>query len=221
MIFKTNNHRKWLATAYIVAFFLLELLVLTNGSIVTSIDGGAQNLLGGLVSPFNTKLFSLITTLASPAMDAIYLIVIAIFLYRSGKKDAGLWIGFILISGNIISYLVKITVKRPRPTAKLLPASGYSFPSGHVFGTSLVILALIIFILPMIRNASTQQVIKILLVIWLIIVAISRVYLRGHYLSDVLGSALLAGAWWECSELLYLRYYDSIANLLKLNNAED
>lgn len=84
----------------------------------------------------------------------------------------------------------------------------------------LVILTLIFLILPLIKNLSTRHTITAILIIWLLLVAISRVYLRGHYLSDVTASALLAGAWWECSELLYLKYYNVLGNFLNLNNQD-
>lgn len=218
MLLEENNHRKWFAIVYLVAFFLLEIMVITNNFIVTGFDQTAQHIFSSMVTPFNTKLFTIITFLGSPAMDVIYLVIMALLLYRIGKKDSSFWIAFILIGGNIISYLIKITVKRSRPTGKIIPASGYSFPSGHVFGTMLVILTLIFLVLPTLKSLSTQHIITAVLIIWLVIVAISRVYLRGHYLSDVAGSMLLAGAWWECSEMLYLKYYDTIGNFLKLNN---
>lgn len=221
MIFKQNTHRKWLSLAYVIAFFLLEIMIVTDNSLILGMDHSIQNIFSSMVTPFNTKLFSIITFLGSPMMDVIYLIIIMLLLFWKGKKDSSLWIGFILIGGNIISFLVKITVKRQRPLEKIIPASGYSFPSGHVFGTTLVILALILLVLPSLKNQTTQQWLKILLVIWLIVVAISRVYLRGHFPSDTIGSILLAGAWWECCELLYLRYYKSIANLLHLEIPED
>lgn len=216
MIFKQNNHRKWLSLVYVIAFFLLEIMIVTNNSFVLGLDHSIQNIFSSMVTPLNTKIFSAITFLGSPIMDVIYLILImALFLWK-GRKDSSLWIGFILISGNIISFLVKITVERQRPSGKIIPASGYSFPSGHVFGTTLVILTLIFLVLPYLKSQSTQQWLKIILIIWLVIVAISRVYLRGHFPSDVIGSALLAGAWWECCELLYLRYYKNIASWLHL-----
>lgn len=220
MIFKVNNHRKWLSMIYIVAFFLLEVLIVTNNHFILNIDHSIQSILNTIVSTTNTKIFSTITFLGSPIMDLIYLILIMLILYGKGKKDSSLWIGFILITGNIISFLVKITVKRQRPTGKIIPASGYSFPSGHVFGTTLVVLTLIFLILPYIKKQSTRTLIKYLLIVWLIVVAISRVYLHGHYPSDVIGSALLAGTWWECCELLYLRYYDTISSFLKLEEPD-
>lgn len=216
MIFKQNSHRKWLSIAYVVAFFLLELMILTNNSLVLGIDHSIQNMLGTIVSPVNTKIFSAITFLGSPMMDIFYLLIILFVLFIKGRKGASLWLAFLLVSGNIISFLVKITVKRTRPSGKIIPATGYSFPSGHVFGTTLVILALIFLILPLIQNQSAKYILTTLLIIWLIIVAISRVYLHGHFPSDVVGSVLLAGAWWECSELLYLRYYGTISDKLHL-----
>lgn len=212
MIFKQNDHRKWLALTYIIVFFLLEVMIVSNNAFILGIDHSIQNILGNMVSATSTKIFSTITFLGSPMMDVIYLLLIMLILFIRGRKDSSLWIGFILISGNIIAFLVKITVRRQRPLDKIIPASGYSFPSGHVFGTTLVILTLIFLVLPSIKNMSTRKIIKGLLIAWLIIVAISRVYLRGHFPSDVIGSALLAGTWWECCELLYLRYYDSIGH---------
>ena len=216
MIFKQNNHRKWLAIVLLVAFFFLEIMIVSDNSFFIGLDYSVQNVFNTIVTPINTKVFSTITFLGSPVMDVIYLVIMMFLLYRQGKKESSLWIGFILISGNIIAFLVKTVVRRQRPTGKIIPASGYSFPSGHVFGTTLVILTLILLILPYLKNQSTAQIIKILLVVWLIVVAISRVYLRGHFLSDVVGSALLAGTWWECCELLYLRYYETINHFLKI-----
>ena len=137
-------------------------------------------------------------------------------LYKQSRKQTSLWLGFVLIGGNIISFLIKLTVRRQRPLDKIIPASGFSFPSGHVFGTTLVVLALIMFFLPYLKNQTTKNILKTILIIWLIIVAVSRVYLRGHFPTDVIGSILLAGAWWECSELLYLRYRSAVLNIFKL-----
>lgn len=217
MIFKQNNNRKWFALLYVILFFILEIMIVTNGSVSTGFDHSIQGLFSSIVSPFNTKIFHLVTFLGSPIMDVIYLLLIMLFLYKKGQKKSSLWLGFVLISGNIISFLVKLTVHRQRPLDKIIPASGYSFPSGHVFGTALVILALIMFVLPYIKNASAKNILTGLLIIWLITVAISRIYLRGHFPTDVIGSVLLAGTWWECSELLWIRYSNSITNLSKVN----
>lgn len=220
LIFKQNNRKKWLSITYVVLFFLLELMIVTNSSLVLGFDHSIQSFFQTIISPGTTKLFSAITFLGSPIMDVLYLLIIMGYLFWKGRKESSLWLGFVLVSGNIISYLVKITVRRQRPLNKIIPASGYSFPSGHVFGTTLVVLAIIILLLPHLQNASAKSIIKVLLILWVIIVAISRVYLRGHFPSDVIGSALLAGTWWECSELLYIRYHEFADKLFKISADE-
>jgi len=218
LIFKQNTHRKWFATAYLVLFFLLEIMIMTNNSLVQSFDTSIQNFFQNNITMANTQIFTKISFLGSPMMDIIYLVLIMVLLFWKNRKSTSLWIGFVLVGGNIISFLVKITVKRQRPLEKVIPASGYSFPSGHVFGTTLLVLTLIILVLPYLKKQLSKNILKTLLIVWLIIVAISRVYLRGHFPSDVIGSALLAGTWWEYSELLYIRYYDSLTSFLKLNS---
>lgn len=42
----------------------------------------------------------------------------------------------------------------------------------------------------------------------LAIILISRICLRSHYPSDVVGSILLAISWWKFSQVLYVKYYD-------------
>lgn len=209
LIFKKNSSRKWFALSYIVVFFLLELMIVTNSQITSNFDYSIQNLLADITNSTNNKIFEFITLLAKPVMDVFYLIIIMVFLWFVKRKKSALWLGFVLISGNIIAFLVKITVRRTRPTGKIIPATGYSFPSGHVFGTTLVVLAIILFILPYLKNQSFNWLYKTILILWLILVAISRVYLHGHFPTDVIGSILLAGAWWESSELLYLRYCEN------------
>jgi len=218
LIFKQNTHRKWFATVYLVLFFLLEIMIMTNNSLVQSFDTSIQNFFQNNITMANTQIFTKISFLGSPMMDIIYLVLIMVLLFWKNKKSTSLWVGFVLVGGNIISFLVKITVKRQRPLEKVIPASGYSFPSGHVFGTTLLVLTLIILVLPYLKKQLSKNILKTLLIVWLIIVAISRVYLRGHFPSDVIGSALLAGTWWEYSELLYIRYYDSLTSFLKLNS---
>ncbi|WP_377729500.1 phosphatase PAP2 family protein [Companilactobacillus baiquanensis] len=118
------------------------------------------------------------------------------------------------MAGDAIAFLIKITVKRPRPTDKLIPDAGYSFPSGHVFGTTILILLVIYLVIPYFKNQETQFLLCALAISWLAVLIFSRLYLRGHFASDTLGSVLLAASWWEVSQMLYLKYYDTVAGIL-------
>ena len=103
-----------------------------------------------------------------------------------------LWQGQIRVAVGILAYLgttdavgimVKHFMQRQRPNSG---RAGYSFPSGHVLGASS-------FALILIHLYPSWLLISVIIVVWLLIV-ISRLVLQAHYLSDILGSILLACA---------------------------
>ena len=87
----------------------------------------------------------------------------------------------------------KAAFDRPRPTGALVATSGQSYPSGHAaYAMAYVAMALAFW------RAFRGLVRATLVVVAAIVVAaaigLSRVYLRAHYLSDVLGGYGLAAA---------------------------
>ncbi len=93
--------------------------------------------------------------------------------------------------------LLKMFIKRPRPwmasgdVINKLPASGFSFPSGH----SQSIASITTFLTYNIYKTKTKNGIKISAVVISIlmcfIVGVSRLYLGQHYLTDVLTGLIL------------------------------
>jgi undecaprenyl-diphosphatase len=207
--FSNNKKHAWLATIFLILFFLLEILVVSGNSLIQTFDTTIQNIFMDITSTSLTNISKLFTKLGSPTMNIIYMtIIILLFIKNKFLKEA-LWTASLLIGGNLIALVIKYSVRRQRPTDKLLPASGYSFPSGHTFGTALLILTIIILVLPHLKNLILKNLLKVLLIIWLILVALSRIYLRGHFPTDVIGSMLLAGVCWEYAELIYLHIINS------------
>ena len=84
---------------------------------------------------------------------------------------------------------------RPSPEQRLVPVTGFSFPSGHATSSALLAGALIWLIgrarLPPLVRWTTAAI----LVPWAVLVGVSRLYLGVHWISDVVGSWLLAGVW--------------------------
>lgn len=93
---------------------------------------------------------------------------------------------------SILKHLVRRT--RPQPVESIMPGQTFSFPSGHA-----MVAAAFYFFLAY-RSWRTlcgwQRVVcsagSILLIVG---VGLSRLYLRMHYLSDVLGGYLAGGLW--------------------------
>jgi membrane-associated phospholipid phosphatase len=118
---------------------------------------------------------------------------------------------FILLasSSNLLNFLVKRLIKRPRPTNELVKVvrviNEPSFPSGHVmhytnlFGLLTYLLA---------TNWHSGRLRNILITVCMaLIVCIgpSRVYLGAHWPSDVMAGYLYGGLWFGGLMALYLR----------------
>lgn len=137
-----------------------------------------------------------ITFLASPKMDLVWMLIIAIILWIKHQRPLSLNIFVLLLSTDGLGWIIKHVVRRARPMQHLAIDNGYSFPSGHVLGMSIIVLWLILVLFPLIiKNKTTRTWIDVLLVVWLIIVMISRVYVYAHYQSDVCGSVAVALLW--------------------------
>ena len=106
-------------------------------------------------------------------------------------------IGLTVPLGMLLNVLMKYAFHRARPSFDdpLLALTTYSFPSGHVAGATLfygVIAAMVIS-----RTAAWRwRVMTVLAAITLVaLVALTRVYLGVHYLSDVLAAFAEGVAW--------------------------
>jgi undecaprenyl-diphosphatase len=86
---------------------------------------------------------------------------------------------------------VKDLYERPRPTMSLAETSSWSFPSGHsVVGAAVAIAAVIV----LVPAGPKRRNLEMAAAGFAVVMALSRVYLRAHWLSDVgAGAALGAG----------------------------
>ncbi|MGH2907506.1 MAG: bifunctional DedA family/phosphatase PAP2 family protein [Solirubrobacterales bacterium] len=96
---------------------------------------------------------------------------------------------------SLITTLVFVNVFKnwtqvPRPPAPLTSTSGWSFPSGHAaYAVSYVAIAVS---LNRIGGIFTRAAVIVAAIVLGGVVALSRVYLRAHYLTDVIGGTALA-----------------------------
>jgi membrane-associated phospholipid phosphatase len=83
---------------------------------------------------------------------------------------------------------VKALTDRPRPPGALIETSAASFPSGHAIATAVTAVGLV---LVLARPGPSRWRWEVNAVIFTSIMALSRVYLRAHWLSDTVAGALL------------------------------
>ncbi len=82
----------------------------------------------------------------------------------------------------------KALLDRPRPSGSLMATSGASFPSGHSVAAAVTAVGVVIALLP---AGHARWVWERRAALYVSVMAVSRVYLSAHWLSDVVAGAML------------------------------
>ena len=93
-----------------------------------------------------------------------------------------------VVSSELFIGPVKAATDRPRPPGALIETTAASFPSGHAIATAVTALGLV---LVFARPGPTRWWWEVHAVQFTAVMALSRVYLRAHWLSDTVAGALL------------------------------
>jgi undecaprenyl-diphosphatase len=88
----------------------------------------------------------------------------------------------------IATHFAKAAIDRPRPSGSFVHTIGSSYPSGHAsYATAYIAMAVIA--ARVLDGVVSRTVLVLAGVLAAAVIAATRVYLRAHYLSDVLGGA--------------------------------
>ncbi|USS85670.1 phosphatase PAP2 family protein [Fructilactobacillus myrtifloralis] len=219
MIIKKDPSRPYKLVIATLLTIIIAVAVKTNSGFVNFLDtlviGGVQH----WDSNFMTSLFTIVSFLASPKMDVIWMILLAFILWGGRDKIPAVFAICLLVGGDALGFVVKHLVARDRPPMHLMKDTGYSFPSGHVLGTVLVLSIIWIVLVPMLNDRTSMWIVRMMLIIWLILVMLSRIYLNAHFPSDVVGAVTLAYAWLQVAEYLYVRYAPRLATIKGFQNS--
>jgi membrane protein DedA with SNARE-associated domain/membrane-associated phospholipid phosphatase len=142
-----------------------------------------------------TALGSLPVALALVGLTCV-LLVMRRELWRAGVLVAGLGLTYVLV------HVTKAAVDRPRPTRALVDADGSSFPSGHAaYAIAWIAVAVVLsHVLPTLASRFAFITVGIVVAV---VVGATRLYLRVHFLSDVLaGWAGAAAIFALCGSLV-------------------
>src|SRR5271163_4470324 len=111
---------------------------------------------------------------------------------RPGVVVIGTVAGAVLANTAIRAVICRAATEVEIETLPLLSTGHHSFPSGHVAGIG-ALLGIIAACISVGRSRVVRALATALVVAGVVIVAFSRLYLGVHWLSDVIGGALLAG----------------------------
>lgn len=162
-----------------------------------AIDAMAHQWARDTRTPGATAFFTFLTLLGTPVGMAIVVLIAVIPLVARGRWRWAAYLVITSVVGGLLNLLLKSFFERARPelAEALRSAHGYSFPSGHAMGSTIVLgsLAYLAFrILSRWRHRAAALALSCTLVL---AIAVSRVYLGVHWISDI-AAGIAAGLIW-------------------------
>ena len=147
-----------------------------------------------LKSPGAFKIVKAFTSLFNPLMATGIGIVITLIFFACKKFWQGALVGLSLGIGALVNFLAKILIRMERPAYKLIDESGFSFPSGHSNAAAAISVALMLVVENSKIDARTKRILKFLLGLFMFPMAMSRIMVGVHFLSDILGGLSLGAS---------------------------
>jgi undecaprenyl-diphosphatase len=129
------------------------------------------------------------------AMPIIVLVTVVIWTLTARHAWRPLMLAAGMIVGVGLAQLLAPIVQHPRPPIGLMlfgPDHTYSFPSGHVLGTSDFLLILAFLLASRIQRKAFTVVALVLAVAGIVLQVVSRLYLGYHWISDTTSSVALS-----------------------------
>jgi len=181
------------AVAGVGAFaFITNLMTLRRDAYVVG-DQRVLNTAGRLAQDTALDVAAVVTNLgALPVAIAVVVLTSAVLVWRGEARIAvGLAVGLALT--YLCVHVTKGALDRPRPASAVTGSRGSAYPSGHVaYAVSWVACAVALQrALPTVGSRFAFVTVGIVIVI---VVALTRLYLRVHWLSDVVGGVGAAAA---------------------------
>ena len=164
---------------------------------LTVLDVVVARWLRAHATPETTRWMILITDLHSTVAVSCYLAVAAAALaWRRQWRDLATVVAS-MAGGLTLNVLMKLAFHRARPVLDdpLLTLASYSFPSGHVAGTTIMYGLLVAWVFTRTPHRLARAAAMVAAAAAIALVAFTRIYLGVHYLSDVAAAFAEGVAW--------------------------
>ncbi len=169
----------------------LALAIPTTAEWVQAVDDWVYTLAVDLENGFAVGVAEAMDLIGSTWIVTPVMVLTAAFLLWKRRWEALTYWVLAMVGSQLLIGPVKNLYARPRPPMALVETTGYSFPSGHAVAGAAVAVALVIVLVP---AGPKRRNLEMLAAAFAVLMALSRVYLRAHWLSDaVSGAALGAG----------------------------
>jgi undecaprenyl-diphosphatase len=158
---------------------------------VEAVDERVHELAVDLETPVVVGFAKALDFIGSTWVTAPVMVIVGLYLiYRRRWEALSSWV-LAMIGSQLLIGPMKNLYERARPPMALVETTGYSFPSGHAVAGAAIAVALVIVLVP---AGPKRRNLEMLAAAFAVFMALSRVYLRAHWLSDVAGGAALGAA---------------------------
>jgi undecaprenyl-diphosphatase len=120
-------------------------------------------------------------------------------LFRKEYLLAAIWV-LATAGGALVNLSVKHTVNNPRPEKEIRDLSvahfsNPSYPSGHAMGSAIGLGMCLFAARRFLKRKPAKALTAAGLILLILLIGFSRIYLRAHWLTDVLGGFALGTSW--------------------------
>ncbi len=150
-----------------------------------TIDTATIAFMQSIQNPLLTELSKFIAVAFDPIVLIVMTLLISTYLYLKKEKKQAIFFTSIILITAILIKLLKAVFHRARPISVLIQETGFSLPSGHVT-MAVVFFGLVVYLFA--KKRTTLIVTPIVIVI-----ALSRLYLQVHWLTDIIVAFILGG----------------------------
>lgn len=173
---------------FISCFFLICLAFMYEQAIMINIDMKTLLFFEKIRTDLLSDFFMFFTYMGSIKFLLPLCFIISLFLLIKRHYLEIFVLFFILFATRWINHIVKMVVKRERPALHpLIEIGEYSFPSGHAMNAIAVYGFLLFLIVYGIKVGRKYRIWWfIITTMFIIFIALSRMYLGVHYLTDIM-----------------------------------
>jgi len=187
----------WCALVLTGWLFLAIAWDVANHSQLVFLDAKVAAWLHARATPTLTQLMLAVSSIHSAAGIAVMSAVLAFAMWRMREWWWMLSLALVVLGGIALNLLLKQAYERARPhfDDPMISLESFSFPSGHTSGATAFWGIAAAFLVSRYYERGKREAIVWLAIGMVALVALSRMYLGAHYLSDVLAAIASTAAW--------------------------
>jgi membrane-associated phospholipid phosphatase len=173
--------------------FLVHRVIYIND---TSVDSQVFAFFKSYTTPNVVNVMNFFTFFGSMYFIFPAYIVLLIYLVIKHKRTEAINIAIVAITSSALMFGLKEFFKRQRPDLPVLKAlTNFSFPSGHALSSFIFCSVIIYLIVKSNLQLRWKWFFGVLLILFSVLIGISRIVLRYHFATDVMAGFCLGFAW--------------------------